>query len=175
MSVNKEIILPNDLQRGMVWNKPKTPLMLQFEEETKHNTIRNNKITGKFIYWLFKNNLKTSNFADKSQYREQKEIQSTQILEKINQKIKLTGQDIMSDQMLEFFLNSLQEHYYFSKKLLVETYAIKMNFYYNNSVYNRGFIILIKRFTHLGIIERYSHTNFKVNKDKLREFIKCQK
>ena len=66
--MTKEEILPNNIKRGDFWNKPKTPLMLQFEEETGRNAIWWGKITGSFEYWLFWKNLKISNFTEKRKF-----------------------------------------------------------------------------------------------------------
>jgi len=159
IEVNKEIS-PEHLQKGMAWNKPKTKLMLQFEEETGHNTTWANKITGKFEYWLFENNLKTSNFTNKrlstEEYRKNK-----------SEKQK----EVWSNQILEFFLHFLQEHTYFSKKLLLETYIHKINSVVDEFGYEREFKVLIKHFEGHKVISKYSHTNYKINKDKLREYI----
>lgn len=65
MTINKEEILPELLQKGMKWNKPKNKLMLNFEKETNYNAIWHGKITGYFIHWLFENKLKISNFSQK--------------------------------------------------------------------------------------------------------------
>ena len=62
-----EEISPENLKKGMAWNKPKTELMLQFEKETEYYAIWHGKITGHFEYWLFKNKLKKFNFSEVDQ------------------------------------------------------------------------------------------------------------
>lgn len=64
----EELISPKNLKKGMLWNKPKTELMLQFEQETGRYAIYHGNITGLFIYWLFENNLKISNFTETKQF-----------------------------------------------------------------------------------------------------------
>ncbi len=49
----EEEIIPNDIQRGDMWNKPKTPKMIQFQQETRKNVIRGGKITGQYENWLY--------------------------------------------------------------------------------------------------------------------------
>jgi len=62
-----EEIIPNEIQRGDLWNKPKTPLLLQFEKETGKTSItKGNKIKGDFIVWLWKKGLKTKDFKPKA-------------------------------------------------------------------------------------------------------------
>ena len=68
MTENGKIMSPENLQKGMLWNKPKTPLMLQFEKETGKPAIkRGKKITGYFEYWLWKKGYKTNEGSEINQ------------------------------------------------------------------------------------------------------------
>lgn len=71
--------------------------------------------------------------------------------------------------VLEFFLNFLKEHSYFSKKLLIETYLQKINSFGDKFSCEREFKVLIRRYLIYNVIEKYSIANYKVNKDKLSE------
>lgn len=77
--MTQEEISPEHLQKGQIWNKPKIPLMLQFEKETNRKAILlNGVITGRFTHWLFKKGLKKSNFSEVNQTisKKFKEVQS---------------------------------------------------------------------------------------------------
>ena len=41
-------------KKGQVWNKVNNKLMIKFKEETGKNAVHNNKITGQFEYWQWK-------------------------------------------------------------------------------------------------------------------------
>lgn len=68
----KELSAPELLQKGQIWNKPKTELMLQFEEETGYLAVYGGRITGQFEFWLFRKGLKKSNFSKRYLSKEPK-------------------------------------------------------------------------------------------------------
>lgn len=64
--MTQEEISPNNIKKDMIWNKSKTELMLQYEEETGKSVLKNgNKIKGDYEYWLYKKGYKTKGFSDK--------------------------------------------------------------------------------------------------------------
>lgn len=88
--------------------------------------------------------------------------------QKINEK---NGQSI-NNPLLKFFLNFLNEHHYFSKKLLVFNYIQKAQPPVDEfDDIRKKFGTIIRQHVKYGVLEYYSVHNFKINKIVLEKIV----
>lgn len=131
----------------------KTPDMILFEEETKCNAIWGGKITGHFEYWICQQENKKTKAKAKLKAKLQPKY-----------KAKTKTKTIKNKLILDFFDNYLNEHYYLQRNIF-QIYIDKEHPPVDEYVNIRKiFRSLIRNFSILGVLTRYSNTNYKVNK-----------
>jgi len=147
-------------------------LISKFERETGKHAVHNDMITEYFGLWLnqkikYKDGFICDN-PDCAKFGQEFNSKKSLIQHNTwhNRQYKTLSKD---DPITKFFMNYMSKHTYLPKKIY-KIYRDKINHPKDKiNIIRAPFRSLINQHMRLGALERYSHTNYKINKEMLND------